>query len=72
MIDWQLAAEVAKAASVLLAGGLTPDNVERAIQAVHPYGVDVSSGVEQAPGKKDHEKVRAFIRAAKVKVVSPT
>jgi phosphoribosylanthranilate isomerase len=70
VIDWQLAAEVAKAASVLLAGGLTPDNIEKAIQAVQPYGVDVSSGVEQAPGKKDHEKVRTFIRAAKVKVVS--
>ncbi len=66
VIDWQLAAEVAKAASVLLAGGLTPDNVEKAIQAVQPYGVDVSSGVERVPGKKDHEKVRAFIQAAKV------
>lgn len=70
MIDWQLAAEVARAASILLAGGLTPDNVEKAIQAVRPYGVDVSSGVELAPGKKDHEKVRAFIRA--VRVVSLT
>ena len=69
VIDWQLAAEVAKAANMLLAGGLTPDNVEKAIQAVRPYGVDVSSGVELAPGKKDHEKIRAFIRAAKV--VSP-
>ncbi|TKB72623.1 MAG: phosphoribosylanthranilate isomerase [Nitrospira sp.] len=70
VIDWNLAAEVAKAASVLLAGGLTPDNVEKAIQAVKPYGVDVSSGVEREPGKKDHEKVRAFIHAARV--VSPT
>jgi phosphoribosylanthranilate isomerase len=66
VIDWQLAAEVAKAASVLLAGGLTPENVEKAIQAVRPYGVDVSSGIEREPGKKDHEKVRAFIRAAQV------
>jgi phosphoribosylanthranilate isomerase len=66
VIDWQLAAEAAKAASILLAGGLTPDNVEKAIQAVQPYGVDVSSGVERAPGKKDHDKVRAFIRAVRV------
>jgi phosphoribosylanthranilate isomerase len=66
VIDWQLAAEAAKVASILLAGGLTPDNVEKAIQTVKPYGVDVSSGVERAPGKKDHEKVRAFIRTAKV------
>jgi phosphoribosylanthranilate isomerase len=70
VIDWQLAAEAAKVANILLAGGLTPDNVERAIQAVRPYGVDVSSGVERSPGKKDHEKLRTFIRAAKV--VSPT
>jgi len=66
VIDWHLAAEVAKAASILLAGGLTPDNVEKAVQAVQPYGVDVSSGVEREPGKKDHEKVRAFIRAVRV------
>jgi phosphoribosylanthranilate isomerase len=64
--DWAVAAEAAKAANILLAGGLTPDNVGEAIQAVQPYGVDVSSGVEREPGKKDHEKVRAFIRAAKV------
>ena len=70
VIDWQLAAEAAKASNVLLAGGLTPDNVGKAIQAVRPYGVDVSSGVEREPGKKDHEKVRAFIRA--VRVVSLT
>ena len=66
VIDWAVAAEAAKAANILLAGGLTPDNVGKAIQAVQPYGVDVSSGVEREPGKKDHEKVRAFIRAAKV------
>ena len=70
VIDWPLAAEIAMAASILLAGGLTPENVEKAIHAVQPYGVDVSSGVELAPGKKDHEKVRAFIRA--VRVVSLT
>lgn len=66
VIDWAVAAEAAKAANILLAGGLTPDNVGEAIKAVQPYGVDVSSGVEREPGKKDHEKVRAFIRAAKV------
>jgi len=66
VIDWQLAAEAAKAVNILLAGGLTPDNVGKAIQAVQPYGVDVSSGVERAPGQKDHEKVRAFIRAVRV------
>ncbi len=64
--DWALAAEAAKAAPVLLAGGLTPETVQEAIRAVHPYGVDVSSGVEISPGRKDHEKVRAFINAARV------
>lgn len=68
--DWQLAAEAAKAATVLLAGGLTPDNVGQAIHAVRPYGVDVSSGVEASPGQKDHAKVHAFIQA--VRVVSLT
>ncbi len=62
--DWSLASEAAKALPILLAGGLTPDNVREAIQQVRPYGVDVSSGVEQRPGQKDHPKVRAFIDAA--------
>ena len=64
--DWTLASEAAKAAPILLAGGLTPDNVQEAIQKVKPYGVDVSSGVEASPGKKDPAKVQAFIHAAKL------
>ncbi|HEU4506056.1 MAG TPA: phosphoribosylanthranilate isomerase [Nitrospira sp.] len=64
--DWALAADVAKSARVLLAGGLTPDNVTEAIRTVHPYGVDVNSGVESAPGKKDPAKVRAFLEAVRV------
>ncbi len=49
----------------LLAGGLDPDNVSDAIAMIHPGGVDVSSGVERAPGRKDHGKVRRFIDAAR-------
>lgn len=63
--DWQLARELAARRSIILAGGLNPDNVTEAIAALEPYAVDVSSGVEQSPGKKDHDKVAEFIRRAR-------
>ncbi|QOX78334.1 phosphoribosylanthranilate isomerase [Trichlorobacter lovleyi] len=64
--NWEIAREaVARSHRIVLAGGLTPDNVAEAIRQVRPYGVDVSSGVESAPGKKDADKVREFIRNAK-------
>lgn len=63
--DWALAAALAqRVPRMLLAGGLTPGNVAAAIDAVQPWGVDVSTGVELSPGRKDHAKVRAFVRAA--------
>ncbi len=64
-VDWTRAATVAARRRVVLAGGLTPDRVAEAIAAVRPYGVDVSSGVEQAPGVKDGEKVRRFLENAR-------
>jgi phosphoribosylanthranilate isomerase len=63
--DWSLAVSVAKKRPIVLAGGLTPENVAQAIKMVRPYGVDVSSGVEIGPGRKDHAKIEQFIRAAK-------
>ncbi len=65
--DWAAARRaVALERPVILAGGLTPDNVAEAVQAVKPYGVDTAGGVESAPGKKDHERTRAFIRNARL------
>jgi len=64
--DWNLAAEAARSARILLAGGLSPENVGTAVRLVRPYGVDVSSGVEACPGKKDPAKLAAFIAAARL------
>lgn len=64
--NWDLAIEAKKAGRLIfLAGGLTPANVADAVRKVQPYGVDVSSGVESEPGKKDHAKVQEFIKAAR-------
>ncbi|MCA1990148.1 MAG: phosphoribosylanthranilate isomerase [Desulfarculus sp.] len=63
--DWNLARPLAQARPVILAGGLNPDNVGRAIATARPWAVDVSSGVEAAPGRKDHELIQRFIANAK-------
>ena len=63
--DWRLAREARQFGSIILAGGLTPENVEEAIQAAAPYAVDVASGVESEPGKKDKGLMAEFIRRAK-------
>lgn len=63
--DWRAAAELATGFPVMLAGGLTPENVGEAVRAVRPNGVDVAGGVESGPGKKDHLKLNAFIAAAR-------
>jgi phosphoribosylanthranilate isomerase len=63
--DWRLVADLAKRRKVVLAGGLTAENVADAIRAVRPWCVDVASGVETAPGVKDMAKVKAFVAAAK-------
>ena len=63
--DWSLVRELPRGTRVVLSGGLTPDNVVSAIEAVRPWGVDVSTGVEESPGRKDAVKVRRFIMAAR-------
>lgn len=63
--DWALARSVPGGKPVILAGGLTPENVAEAVRAVRPWAVDVASGVESAPGVKDRERMARFVRAAK-------
>ncbi|MDJ0771624.1 MAG: phosphoribosylanthranilate isomerase [Ilumatobacter sp.] len=71
VFDWTLAAEVPDALRLILAGGLDPDNVADAIAVAEPWGVDVASGVEASPGRKDPTKVRRFIANARAAAPSP-
>lgn len=63
--DWEIAVEAKRSGRVILSGGLDPDNVGEAVRSVRPYAVDVSSGVESAPGMKDPDKVLRFIKEAR-------
>ncbi len=70
LADWGRAAELARQTELILAGGLSADNVAEAIEAVRPFGVDVSSGVEGSPGIKDPQKVLEFVRAVRAAAAS--
>jgi len=70
IFNWDIAVEAKQSGRIILAGGLTPENIEKAVRFVHPYAVDVSSGVEEEKGKKDHKKMKLFIQRAKSASVS--
>jgi len=63
--DWSAARDLAAAHALILAGGLAPENVAAAIAQVRPFGVDVSSGVEEAPGRKSPARIQSFVSAAR-------
>ncbi len=63
--SWEVAVRAREYGRIILAGGLSSENVARAVSHVRPYGVDVSTGVESSPGRKDHRKIEEFIREAK-------
>lgn len=65
VVDWQCAAAIAERGKMILAGGLSAENIGEAIASVHPFGVDVSSAVESEPGRKSPELIREFINAAR-------
>ncbi len=71
VFDWRLASDVPEGVRLILAGGLTSDNVADAIETVEPLGVDVASGVEATPGRKDPTKVRHFIANARAAAPTP-
>jgi phosphoribosylanthranilate isomerase len=70
--DWDLVARRRSKVPMILAGGLTPDNVAGAVEMVRPFAVDVVSGVEAEPGRKDHAKVEEFLEAVGTRVATPT